>query len=462
MTEKYKIFIFLLMLWPVALYGQYDFSADVTQGCDSLTVNYTFTSTATDDSIDYIIWDLYKPGGYDTTYSVSEILTAKYDIPSSYPVVVYINNANDPEVASKFNYIRIHRTVTADFNLKDTAEIDPYAYSFEHLDQPFDVTATYAYTWNFGDGNTGAGRDIIHTYSSPGSYNVSLNVTDDFGCTDTRLQTINVLPQAGVPDIVASVTEGCDSLKVKFSLINVNPDTIAPILWDFGNTTSSNIIDPDTVVYRAGNTPTVNYTVRVIFNGDPNNVLIKSDFITLHRMVKADFRCDDTLSNATSIIKVCYSLDPLLDTAAVYQYTWQMEGFSESNDVRPIYTFNNEPDTVSASLTIEDLTHGCISSSVQDVILTPEVTVQNVFTPNGDGRNDYFMISGGGVNLTIKIYSRSGLLVYEGEGTEIVWDGKTEYGMELNQGVYFYILTSSASEDPLGKYNKTGYIYLFR
>ncbi|MFO7659213.1 MAG: gliding motility-associated C-terminal domain-containing protein, partial [Bacteroidales bacterium] len=264
------------------------------------------------------------------------------------------------------------------------------------------------------------------------------------------------------PDIVASVTEGCDSLKVKFRLINVDTDTISPILWDFGNRTSSVLVDPDTVIYIAGNTPTVHYTVRAIINGDPNNIIVKSDFISLYRIVKADFRCTDTLSNTTSIIKVCYSLDPLFDTAAVYQYTWQMEGFSENNDVRPIYTFINEPDTVVASLTLEDLTHGCISTSVQNVILTPEVTVQNVFTPNGDDMNDFFMISGGGVNLNIRIFSRSGLLVYEGEGTEIVWDGKTEYGMELNPGVYFYVLTSSSSQDPLGKFNKTGYIYLFK
>ncbi|MFO7658884.1 MAG: PKD domain-containing protein, partial [Bacteroidales bacterium] len=258
MTGKIKIYIVLLMLWPIKLYGQYDFSADVTQGCDSLTVNFTFTSTATIDSITSIIWHLNKPGIFiDTTYSASEVLTTKYNIPSSFPVLIFINNDLGDPVESKYNYIRIHRTVTADFNSKDTSEIAPYAYSFEHLDQPFDVTATYTYTWNFDDGNTGTGRDIIHSYAAPGTYNVSLNVTDDFGCTDTKNQSIVVLPPEPPPDIVASVTEGCDSLKVKFRLINVDTDTISPILWDFGNRTSSVLVDPDTVIYIAGNTPTV-------------------------------------------------------------------------------------------------------------------------------------------------------------------------------------------------------------
>src|SRR5437016_8628233 len=36
----------------------------------------------------------------------------------------------------------------------------------------------YSYNWYFGDGSTGSGAVIDHTYSSAGQYNVSLTVTD--------------------------------------------------------------------------------------------------------------------------------------------------------------------------------------------------------------------------------------------------------------------------------------------
>ena len=42
-----------------------------------------------------------------------------------------------------------------------------------------------SYAWEFGDGNTGSGRIVTHTYEVPGAYTPSLTVTDDRGATHT-------------------------------------------------------------------------------------------------------------------------------------------------------------------------------------------------------------------------------------------------------------------------------------
>src|SRR5439155_11881953 len=39
-------------------------------------------------------------------------------------------------------------------------------------------TPNYAYTWSFGDGSTGAGQTVSHTYSTAGTYIVALTVKD--------------------------------------------------------------------------------------------------------------------------------------------------------------------------------------------------------------------------------------------------------------------------------------------
>ncbi|HJX70704.1 MAG TPA: PKD domain-containing protein [Bacteroidales bacterium] len=462
MKKLIKYFVVLMSAFPCALMAQYDFSADVTEGCDSLTVHFSFTSTAAIDTIIYIIWDLGN-GKVDTTLDESDIVTTKYTIPSRYPVVVYLNDFYVGEVLVKSDYIKVYHSVTTGFTAGDTSQIAPYTWSFKDASLYFDNSTTFTYYWSFGDGNTATGMNTIHTYASPGTYNVSLAIIDGYGCANTASKSINIPAIIPPPDITASETEGCDSLNVKFSLVDVDTDTITLISWDFGNGETSDDLDPDTVLYRAdGQQPVNSYTVRVIINGDTGNAVEKSDFITVHRTVRADFECRDSLVTSNSIIKVCYSLDPLFDTSAVYQFEWDVEGFGSSSDIRPVYTLENSFDTIPAALTITDMTYGCSDSNNQLIFVIPEVPIQNVFTPNGDGKNEYFIINTGGiVHLQIKIYSRSGLLIYEGEGTEIVWDGKSLSGAELESGIYYYVL-SSLRGDPDGKYNKAGFVYLLK
>ena len=59
-----------------------------------------------------------------------------------------------------------------------------------HPDDPFAVII--AFDWDFGDLNTGTGVAPTHAYASPGIFNVSLTVTDDYGNTATALTTAEI------------------------------------------------------------------------------------------------------------------------------------------------------------------------------------------------------------------------------------------------------------------------------
>ncbi len=53
-----------------------------------------------------------------------------------------------------------------------------------------------AYSWNFGDGGVASSATPTHAYAAPGSYTVTLKVTDDVALTDTTTQTVTVTQRA--------------------------------------------------------------------------------------------------------------------------------------------------------------------------------------------------------------------------------------------------------------------------
>jgi len=90
------------------------------------------------------------------------------------------------------------------------------------------------YQWNFGDGSTGSGANVTHTYSAAGTYTVSLTVQDSAGASASSSTTLSIL--AG---------SSGNSLSVDCSGINCGAQS--PSLytgsgvgaWKFVNTTST-------------------------------------------------------------------------------------------------------------------------------------------------------------------------------------------------------------------------------
>ncbi len=114
--------------------------------------------------------------------------------------------------------------------------------SCSNLDCSFDASASSdpdgtvaGYAWDFGDGTSGSGATPTHTYTSNGSYDVTLTVTDDQGATDAVTETVNVAVPNQPP--VASFTKSCADLDCSFDASgSSDPDgTVAGYAWDFGD-----------------------------------------------------------------------------------------------------------------------------------------------------------------------------------------------------------------------------------
>jgi gliding motility-associated-like protein len=102
---------------------------------------------------------------------------------------------------------------------------------------------------------------------------------------------------------------------------------------------------------------------------------------------------------------------------------------------------------------------------------TSFIAVPNVFTPNGDGTNDEFVVKFWSMqSIEIDIFNRWGKRVhhwqsgdvrgFEGTWTETVWDGRGMGGRYASPGVYYYTVVGEGRDGE--KRRAKGFVHLFR
>lgn len=122
------------------------------------------------------------------------------------------------------------------------------------------------------------------------------------------------------------------------------------------------------------------------------------------------------------------------------------------------YTFT-EMGTYKVKLTVSDATCS-FSDSVTVIVTESEIFVPNVFTPNGDNKNDEFRVAFKSL-LTFQcwVYNRWGRKVYYWTDPTKGWDG-TINGKKASPGPYFYIIKATGSDKKV--YKLKGDINLLR
>jgi len=447
------IFVFYFFLVFINVDAQYTINVNNNSGCAPLNVEFQFVSSASVDTITSLLWD-FGNGNIQNSNNENETISTTYSEFGRYTVKVYINNKSDSIVIP--DYITVYPVPVADFNyfLLPDKPLSAY-FTINSSDQNL-----YSYKYIFGDGDSSLFKNIVHTFPDAGNYLVSLYVTNEFNCSSNITKIVNISSPGTMPYISANPSIACDSAYVKFVIHNVDYDTISTIEWDFGNGIISNEVNPQLIFFKNLLEPKRSFSVSAKINN--SYTILMNNLITIYRTVKAHFECPDSIVENNRIVKKCYPLDNCLDNSTNYSYFWEIDGSFYSSNKNIVLVFNQIPDTIRVKLTITNDDFGCTDSRTYTQYIWPELLVQNVFTPNGDGINDYFIIdSYGTIKLQIFIYSRTGVLVYYTEGTKLIWDGLTETGEKAPTGIYFYVIRPLIS-DSSGKFYKTGFVYLYR
>lgn len=157
------------------------------------------------------------------------IATHTYSAPGIYDVsLVARNPCGDSDSTS--SQVVVCGTPTAGFVINKLGlVINPDASS--------SIGVGMTYDWNYGDGNTGTGINPGYTYAAPGTFDITLIVTDTCGTKDTIVQSVTVC-LAPLPSFSYTVT----GFTVQFdAAASVNGTTY---LWDFGDGNTGTGVSP--------------------------------------------------------------------------------------------------------------------------------------------------------------------------------------------------------------------------
>lgn len=123
------------------------------------------------------------------------------------------------------------------------------------------------------------------------------------------------------------------------------------------------------------------------------------------------------------------------------EFEWYINNEKISSEPSTFYVFNEPGDyTVKLISKFKNCEDSVLKNvTISNIILANKI--QNIFTPNNDGINDYFEPEF--KNLIVKscyIFDRNGNLVYQTKNGQIRWDGKLSDNSNAPEGVYYYVI----------------------
>jgi len=181
------------------------FTTSPSAGAAPLTVTVDASASSdSDGSITTYSWN-FGDGGTATGVTAQHV----YNQSGSYTITLTVTDDDGARgQATRTVQVTGNEAPFAELQYKAGCGLAPLQASFD-ASRSYDFDGNIAtYTWNFGDGTTGTGPTVAHTYNSAGTFLVVLTVTDTLGLTSQARGTVTVLtgPGSGAVSVSGQVT----------------------------------------------------------------------------------------------------------------------------------------------------------------------------------------------------------------------------------------------------------------
>ncbi|MDQ3140987.1 MAG: PKD domain-containing protein [Bacteroidota bacterium] len=267
-----------------------------------------------------------------------------------------------------------------------------------------------------------------------GAHEIKLLVTSDFGCADSITKKYVLVGPEGKME--SDKTTICNGGDIKFNIADTSD--VSQFEWDFGDGTTAQNVNPITHTFHLVTTKTI--VQLILKSAETGCETIDSLEITIAPVIAAFERVDS--------ITHCPTLVQFLNKSVYAQgFEWSFEDASPSIDSHPIVKFNSLGKKL-VTLIATNAQYGCKDTIQQEIDLTGIEDIfdfPNVFSPNGDMRNDFFNVAvkpafKDKVSVkNFKVFNRWGELIYNHENPIQGWDGRYK-GVDAPVEIYAYFI----------------------
>ena len=397
-----------------------DVNASFRVNFDTTLVAAKFTneSTAENSSVSHYIWSF---GDGDSSFIKNPIHV--YDSFGIFDIKLIVSNdfgCLDSQVIQYINFPPPY----PDFSVSDSCGL---TVQFANLTKPPFIGEITGYSWDFGDGFTSREISPQHTYSSGGSYQVTLLAEASNIVTDEISKSLIVYPLPNADFISEPACIGNPALFQDISTIESG--SIRSWNWNIGDSLNLDSQNLNLTFLNPGK-------IEVILSVDSDKGCRDStrQIVEVYpETVRAEFGYNPNPIQALET-KVVF-----LDSSAnAVSWLWTIDSLFISSDKNPAYEFLRDTGRYNVKLEVENR-FGCVADTSRTLVVEPIVSlfIPSAYSPDGDGMNDEFIVKGEGIESML-------ITIRDRWGNEI--EQVTEWNVPLsipwidseNSGVYSY------------------------
>lgn len=285
-----------------------------------------------------------------------------------------------------------------------------------------------SYTWLPSSSLTSSTGNLVYAFPTINT-NYQVIAIDNNGCEGSKNIAV-LIDSLPIASFSFTPLEGCEPLLVNF---NNTSDNAVTYKWYFGDSTISNSLSPSHS-YALGS-----YLASLIAYNTVgcSDTIIALDSIHVYPLPIADFTVNPDFGVEVKFDSALFVFTNLSIGATTYDWSFG-DGLS-STDFNPTHRYN-----VTGQFPVELIAtsdKGCTDIIIKEPLVVNEIPplfIPNTFSPNGDGKNDTYLVYGIGVkDIEMKIFDRWGQMVFETKNINQSWDG-TFNNTIVNTGVYVY------------------------